>query len=212
MELGVKVLESTGSRAEVLRRTTETEVRCVVEAAPRRSWKLETGIDFLDHMLEILAFYSGFNLDVEVRASRNLRHTIIEDVGITLGRAFQAIAVERVKDRGIRGFGFAQGILDESFSEARISFEGRVGFYLHRDPSLRRFGRVEDLEEEFLEAFFQGFSQGMRATIQIDLRRGEDPHHLWESAFRAFGTALAMALSEDSWRKGSVAGIKGIID
>jgi len=199
-------------RAEVMRRTTETEVRCVVEAAPRRSWKLRTGIDFLDHMLEILAFYSGFNLDVEVKASRNLRHTIIEDVGITLGRAFQAMAMERIKDYGIKGFGFGQGILDESFSEARISFEGRAGFYLYRDSSLRRFGRVEGLEEEFLEAFFQGFSQGMRATIQIDLRRGEDPHHLWESAFRAFGIALSMALSEDRWRKDSVAGVKKVID
>ena len=212
MDLGLKVLRRGLDYAEVLRRTAETEVRCLVEAGARRAWRLETGISFLDHMLEILAYYSGFNIDLEVKASRRLRHMIVEDSGITLGRAFREIALQRVEAHGIRGFGFSQGALDEAFSEARVFVEGRVGCFISRDPSIKRFGAVEDVEEEFLESFFQGFSQGMRATIQIDLRRGEDPHHLWESAFRAFGDALRSALSRDEWRKGSIAGIKQAFD
>ena len=210
--LGVKVVRSGVDKAEVLRRTRETEIRCRIDAEPRRSWRICTGINFLDHMLEILAFYSGFNLDVEVKASRKLLHTIIEDVGITLGKAFHVLASERVKAYGIKGFGFSQGILDEAFSDARISFEGRVGCYIDRDQRIRSFELVEDVDEKFLESFFQGFSQGMRATIHVDLRRGDDPHHLWESAFRAFGGALREALSRDEWKKGSIAGIKETID
>ncbi len=207
-ELGVKVLRSGIDEAEILRKTRETEIRCLIKAGARRGWRISTGINFLDHMLEILAFYSGFNLDVEVEVSRRLLHTIVEDVGITLGRAFYLIASQRVEAYGIKGFGFSQGILDEAFSEARISFEGRVGCYLSRGPQVRSFGLVEDIEEKFLESFFQGFSQGMKATIQLELRRGDDPHHLWESAFRAFGNALRNMLERDEWKKGSIAGVK----
>lgn len=210
--LGVKVIRSGVDEAEVLRGTRETEVRCRIDSRSKRRWRISTGINFLDHMLEILAFYSGFNLDVEVKASRRLLHTVIEDVGITLGKAFHVLASERVKAYGIRGFGFSQGILDEAFSDARVSFEGRVGCYVYRDQRVRSFELVEDVDEKFLESFFQGFSQGMRATIHLDLRRGDDPHHLWESAFRAFGNALREALSKDEWRKGSIAGIKETID
>lgn len=207
-DLGVKVLRADADCAEVLRRTGETEIACRIEAGPRRGWRISTGMDFLDHMIEILAFYSGLNIDLEVRSGRKLQHTVAEDAGITLGRAIRLMALKRIEEHGITGFGFSQGILDEAASEARISFEGRASCYIYRNPEIERFGLVEGIEESFLTAFFQGFSQGMGATIQLELKRGEDPHHLWESAFRAFGNALRTLLSRDEWRKGSIAGVK----
>jgi len=207
-DLGVKVLRADAGYAEVLRRTRETEIACRVEAGPRREWRISTGMDFLDHMIEILAFYSGLNIDLEVRSGRRLQHTMAEDAGITLGRAIRAMALKRVEEHGIMGFGFSQGILDEAASEARLSFEGRAGCYIYKSPEIGRFGLVEGVEESFLAAFLQGFSQGMGATVQLELKRGEDPHHLWESAFRAFGNALRMLLSRDEWRRGSIAGVK----
>lgn len=211
-ELGIKVVRADVDYVEVLRRTRETEVSCRVEAGPRRSWRISTGMDFLDHMIEILAFYLGMNIDLEARSARSLKHTLAEDSGIALGRAFQLMALRRIEAYGIRGFGFSQGVLDEAASEARISLEGRVGCYIRRWPEARRFELVEGVEESFIEAFFHGFSQGMRATIQLELRSGEDPHHLWESAFRAFGAALRMLLSRDEWRRGSVAGVKETLE
>ena len=211
-DLGVKVLRADVDCAEVLRRTGETEIACRIEAGPRRGWRISTGMDFLDHMIEILAFYSGLNIDLEVRSGRKLQHTVAEDAGITLGRAIRLMALKRIEEHGITGFGFSQGILDEAASEARISFEGRAGCYIYRNPEIETFGLVEGIEESFLTAFFQGFSQGMGATIQLELKRGEDPHHLWESAFRAFGNALRTLLSRDEWRRGSIAGVKGTPD
>ncbi len=207
-DLGVKIVRADVDCAEALRKTRETEVSCKVEAGPRREWRISTGIDFIDHMIEILAFYSGLNIDLDVRSGRRLHHTVAEDAGITLGKTLRAMALQRIEAYGIMGFGFSQGVLDEAVSEARISFEGRAGCYVHRSPEAKCFDLVEGVEESFLEAFFQGFSQGMGATIQIELRRGVDPHHLWESAFRAFGNALRMLLSKDEWRRGSIAGIK----
>ncbi|MGO9645870.1 MAG: imidazoleglycerol-phosphate dehydratase, partial [Candidatus Bathyarchaeia archaeon] len=65
---------------------------------------------------------------------------------------------------------------------------------------------------EFLESFFQGFAQGMKLTIQLDLMRADDPHHLWEACFRAFGCALEESLRLDEWKQGGIAGVKGTID
>jgi len=209
-DLGVRIIQEDVDRAEIIRRTRETEVFCRIEAGPRREWRISTGIDFLDHMIEILAFYSGLNIDLEVKSGRRLQHTVAEDAGIALGRALRAMALRRIEAQGIMGFGFSQGMLDEAYSEARISFEGRAGCYIHRCSEAGYFGIVEGIEESFLEAFFQGFSQGMGATIQIELRRGKDSHHLWESAFRAFGNALRMLLSVDEWKRGSIAGVKEI--
>lgn len=206
--LGVRIIQENADYAEVLRRTKETEISCRVETGPKREWRINTGMDFLDHMIEILALYSGLNIDLEVKSGRRLQHTLAEDTGIALGRALQAMALRRIEVHGIMGFGFSQGILDEAVSEARISFEGRVGCYIHRSPEVKCFNVVEGIGEAFLEAFFQGFSQGMGATIQLELRRGEDPHHLWESVFRAFGNALRMLLNKDEWKRGSIAGVK----
>ena len=205
--LGLFVKSATQEGTEVVRRTKETEVICKVKAGERGEWKIDTGVHFLDHMIETLAYYVEFNIDLKVKTSKSiLIHTIVEDSGITLGRAFLEILKKRM-GRGVRGFGFAQCVLDEAFVQARVSYEGRAGCYITRGT--RRFTMVEDVKEEFMESFFQGFAQGMRLTVHLDLMRAEDPHHLWEAAFRAFGEALRQALQWDEWRKGGIAGIRG---
>ena len=211
--LGFKIITTGVDCVEIERKTTETIVYCKIESGPRRTWNINTGINFFNHMIEMLAYYSEFNIDLQVEAKRyRLIHTIIEDSGITLGRGFYHLALERIKEYGIRGFGFSRCILDEACSEARISFEGRIGCWITRNPEVTKFGYVEDLQEEFLYSFFEGFSQGMRATIHIELLRGSDPHHLWESVFRAFGESLKQVFIKDEWRKGSIAGIKKTVE
>lgn len=209
--LGIQVRKLGLNEVELIRKTTETEITCRIRHGPRQPWNLNTGLNFLNHMIEELAYFSEFNIDTVVKSPHYLlAHTTIEDAGITLGRAFYELAMERSKKSGVRGFGSGQCILDEAFAEARVSFEGRVGTYITRHA--RRFGTVEDVQEEFLESFFQGFAQGMRLTIHLDLLRADDPHHLWEACFRAFGVALRESLIADEWRKGGIAGVKGTVE
>jgi imidazoleglycerol-phosphate dehydratase len=162
-------------------------------------------------MIEMLAYYSEFNIDLEVESNK-LLHTIIEDSGITLGKAFYLLALERIKEYGIRGFGFGRCILDEAYSEARILFEDRVGCWMMRNLESEKFMFVEDIHEESIKAFFEGFTQGMRVTIHIELLRGKDSHHLWESVFRSLGESFRQALTKNEWRKGSVAGVEKPVD
>jgi imidazoleglycerol-phosphate dehydratase len=209
--LGITVLKSSADVAELTRRTTEMEITCKVEKGPRRKLNIDTGINFLNHMVEMLSYYVEFNIDVVVKLPHfKLLHSMVEDTGLTLGRAFYEVAVNRMKETGIRGFGAAQCVMDEAFTQARVSMEGRAGCWITRDA--RRFGMVEDVQEEFMEAFFQGFAQRMMLTAQVDMIRGDDPHHLWECAFRSFGEALRQLLEPDPFRKGGVAGIKGTLD
>ncbi|MGC9015762.1 MAG: hypothetical protein ACP5KM_03160, partial [Conexivisphaera sp.] len=208
--IGISVLSSSPTSASVERRTSETLVRVSVEEGPRRPWRISTGSAFLDHMVEIFAFYSGLNVDASVEASRRLMHTIAEDLGITLGTALRAMADARISSTGCRCQGFAQAVLDEAYSQARISYEGRALAVV--ESNVERFGQVEDVQEEFLVALLEGLAQGMRATVHVDLMRGKDPHHAWESAFRALGSALRSALERDEWRRGSIAGVKGTVD
>jgi imidazoleglycerol-phosphate dehydratase len=209
--LGFQIKKLTPNEVKAIRKTTETTVTCVIQEGARRTWKLNTGLHFLNHMIEELAYFSGFNIDTTVESPHFLlAHTVIEDTGITLGRLFYELAMARSKKTGIRGHGAGEGVLDEAYVNARVSFEGRAGTYISRQT--RRFGKVEDVQEEFLESFFQGFSQGMRLTIHLDLLRGDDPHHLWEACFRGFGSAIQKALESDEWHKGGIAGVKGTVD
>lgn len=209
MELGVRVEERTPVKAVVERRTKETTVRVVVEDGPRRDWRIDTGSQFLNHMIEMLAFYSGLNIDASVEFTGfRLMHTAAEDLGLTMGAALRAIMAERIRESGCRCHGFAQAVLDEAWSQARLSYEGRAYSRIER-LGAPMFGWAEDIREEFLKSFIDGLAQGMRSTIHVDLMKGEDPHHIWESAFRALGAALHEILQPDEWRKGSVAGVKG---
>lgn len=193
--MGVRVLSAGRDCVEWERRTTETYIKCKIESGLRREWRINTGIN------------------LEVESSRyKLLHTINEDSGITLGKAFYLLALERIKEYGIRGFGFGRCILDEAYSEARISFEGRVGCRIMRNLESEKFMFVEDIHEESIKEFFEGFTQGMRVTIHIELLRGKDTHHLWESVFRSLGESFRQALTKNEWRKGSVAGVEKPVD
>ncbi|MEN2975206.1 MAG: hypothetical protein ABDH32_06495 [Candidatus Caldarchaeales archaeon] len=212
-ELGFKIIKVDKDLVELERRTKETLIKVKIDSGARRSWKIDTNLHFLNHMIEMLAYYSELNIDLQVEPLKyNLTHTLIEDSGITLGRALYFMATERAKEYGINGFGHSQGALDEAFSEVRLFFEGRAGCWITRSSDARWFGQVEDIQEEFMTSFFEGFAQGMRATIHLDLKRASDPHHLWESAFRAFGDAIRQALARNDWRRGGIAGVKGTVD
>jgi imidazoleglycerol-phosphate dehydratase len=194
------------------RESREALVQTAVDFGPRRQPHLETTLSFFDHMLEMLGWYGDFVIDAsyEVKTFR-LMHVVIEDTGLALGASFAQVIRDRIAD-GVESSGFAHGVMDEANALSQISFEGRSNSFISRGGA-SAFERVEDVLTVDLVAFFEGFSQGGRCTVHLQLHEGSrDPHHAWEAGFRAFARALRAALTPNPRRAGMTAGVKGTLD
>lgn len=194
------------------RETREAVVRTAIDFGPRRDPRIDTSLAFFDHMLEMLGWYADVVVEAtyEVKTYR-LMHVVMEDVGLALGAACGQVVRDRIAD-GVDSSGFAHGMMDEASALAQVSFEGRSAAFVRREGAAA-LERVEDVLGVDLVAFFEGFAQGGRCTVQLDLHeRGRDPHHAWEAAFRAFGRALRAALAANPRRAGMTAGVKGTLD
>jgi len=193
------------------RKTAESEITVKLDFGPRRGDAkkgLQTTMPFFNHMLEQLIWRGEFNMEVNVVLKDFiLYHVICEDVGITLGRALAA-AVEKRREAGLRGYGFALAAIDEALARAVLSFEGRAYFSFTAE-GLTVPTQTENTQSEDLQTFFEGFVQGASCTLHLDLLKGSNGHHIWEALFRACGEALRYALEEQQQRRGMTAGVAG---
>lgn len=155
------------------RETTETSVRVELRAGTGAG-NIETGIAFLDHMLTALARYSG--LDIDLSARGDLRHHVIEDVALTLGRAFRDSV-----PAGAARYGSRTVPMDEALVQATVDIGGRP-YYQGPIPN------------RLYDHWMRSFSDEARSTIHIVVLRGTDRHHIIEAAFKALGLALRDAL------------------
>lgn len=194
------------------RESREASVQTAVDFGPRRDPRLNTTLAFFDHMLEMLGWYGDFVIDAryEVKTFR-LVHVVLEDTGLALGASFARAIRDRIAD-GVESSGFAHGVMDEASAFSQVSFEGRSNAFVTRGGA-SALEQVEDVLTVDLVAFFEGFSQGGRCTVQLRLDEGSrDPHHAWEAGFRAFARALRAALTSNPRRAGMTAGVKGTLD
>jgi imidazoleglycerol-phosphate dehydratase len=208
---GMTVIRN-GDVYETLRDSREATVRTAVDFGPRRLPTLNTTLAFFDHMLEMTGWYGDFVLDAsyEVKTFR-LMHVVIEDTGLALGASFAQVIRDRISE-GVESNGESHGVMDEASAFSQVSFEGRSNAFINRGGA-SAFERVEDVLTVDLVAFFEGFSQGGRCTVHLDLHENSrDPHHAWESGFRAFARALRAALRANPRRAGMTAGVKGTLD
>jgi imidazoleglycerol-phosphate dehydratase len=193
-------------KAEVQRDTKETQVFVAIDLDGSGEGKLDSGIPFLDHMLDQLARHGG--LDLTVRAKGDLEidaHHTVEDIGITLG---QALAKALGDKKGIRRYGHAYVPLDEALSRVVVDFSGRPGLQFHVKFTRARVGEFDvDLTHEF----FQGLVNHAQATVHIDNLRGDNSHHQCETVFKAFARALRMAVEPDARAAGKVPSTKGAL-
>ena len=196
------------------RETREAAIRVAVGFAvsdQARDGDLKTGIAFFDHMLEMLGWWADVTIDASYQhRTFPLHHVVTEDIGLALGATLAEVIRDRL-DAGVESSGAARAGMDESQAEAFVSFEGRSNVFVRRGGAAT-LERVEDMNAVDLVAFFEGFCQGARATVQLDLEHGADPHHAWEAGFRAFGRALRAALAANPRRAGRTAGVKGTLD
>jgi imidazoleglycerol-phosphate dehydratase len=190
--------------AEVTRNTNETQIRVAVNLDGTGKQKLNTGVPFLDHMLDQIARHGLIDLEVEAHGDLHIdAHHTVEDVGITLGQAF---AVAMGDKKGIRRYGHAYVPLDEALSRVVIDFSGRPGLEFHI-PFTRAM--IGSFDVDLVHEFFQGFVNHALVTLHIDNLRGDNSHHQCETVFKAFGRALRMAAELDARSAGTIPSTKG---
>jgi imidazoleglycerol-phosphate dehydratase len=190
--------------ADVTRNTRETQIRVVINLDGRGDSTLDTGLPFLDHMLDQVARHGM--IDIELKAKGDLHidaHHTVEDVGITLGMALSKALGDKV---GIRRYGHAYVPLDEALSRVVIDLSGRPGLEYHVNFTRARVG---EFDVDLLIEFFQGFVNHAAATLHIDNLRGVNSHHQAETVFKAFGRALRMACEADPRAAGVLPSTKG---
>lgn len=190
--------------ATVSRDTNETQIKVSVNLDGEGRLSCQTGVPFLDHMLDQVARHGMVDLDINATGDLHIdNHHTVEDLGITLGQAF----FEAIGDkRGINRYGHAYVPLDEALSRVVIDFSGRPGLYM--DVAFTR-DTVGSMDTQLFWEFFQGFVNHARVTLHIDNIKGFNAHHQAETIFKAFGRALRMAVAEDPRMAGQMPSTKG---
>lgn len=188
----------TNRSASVGRDTLETKIKITVNLDGTGQAKFDTGVPFLEHMLDQVARHGLIDMDVYCAGDLEIDdHHTVEDIGITLGKAIAQAVGDK---KGIVRYGHSYVPLDEALSRVVIDFSGRPGLEMNIPFTQKRIGRFDT--ELFLE-FFRGFVNHAQVTLHIDTLRGDNAHHQIETVFKAFGRALRMALSRDE-RMGDV--------
>jgi len=190
--------------AKVARDTLETQITVEVNLDGTGKSEFNTGVPFLDHMMDQIARHGLIDLNVQAKGDLHIdAHHTVEDIGITLGQAVDRAVGDK---KGITRYGHAYVPLDEALSRVVIDFSGRPGLEMPVDFPRASIGGFDvDL---FFE-FFQGFTNHAKVTLHIDSIRGRNAHHVAETIFKAFGRALRMALTPDERMQGVMPSTKG---
>lgn len=178
--------------AKVNRSTIETQIAVSLNIDGTGQTKLNSGVPFLDHMLDQIARHGLMDIEVEARGDLHIdAHHTVEDVGITLGQALAQCLGDK---RGVRRMGHAYAPLDEALSRVVVDLSGRPGLVF--DVAFVR-ARVGEFDLDLVHEFFQGLVNHALLTLHIDCLRGNNAHHQVETIFKAFGRALRMAVEAD---------------
>ena len=190
--------------AEVRRDTLETQVQVKLHLDGAGEARLESGLLFLDHMLEQVARHGMIDLAVSAKGDLHIDgHHTAEDIGITLGQAIGKAVGDK---KGIRRYGHAYVPLDEALSRVVIDFSGRPGLVMNVPF---KAGLIGQFDTQLAHEFFQGFVNHAAVTLHIDNLRGENAHHQCETVFKAFARALRQAAEADPRSAGAVPSTKG---
>jgi len=193
-------------QAEITRNTLETQVSVKLNLDGTGVGKFETGVPFLDHMLDQIARHGAIDLEVTAKGDLHIdAHHTVEDIGITLGQAFAKALGDK---KGLRRYGHAYVPLDEALSRVVVDLSGRPGLEFHVAFTRAWIGQFDvDLVNEF----FQGLVNHALLTLHIDNLRGTNAHHQAETVFKAFGRALRMAAEADPRASGAIPSTKGAL-
>ncbi len=192
--------------ASVERNTLETRVSVALDLDGQGRARLETGVPFLDHMLDQVARHGLIDLEIVAQGDLHIdAHHTVEDIGITLG---QALARALGDKTGVRRYGHAYVPLDEALSRVVVDLSGRPGLvYTVAFPR----AAIGGFDVDLLREFFQGLVNHAQVTLHVDNLRGDNAHHIAETCFKAFGRALRMAVEPDPRAVGATPSTKGVL-
>lgn len=192
--------------AKVSRDTLETQITVEVNLDGAGKADFETGVPFLDHMLDQISRHGLIDITVKANGDTEIDdHHTVEDVGITIGQAFKNALGDK---KGIRRYGHAYVPLDEALSRVVVDFSGRPGLEMFVDFCRPKVG---DFDVDLTYEFFQGFVNHAGISLHIDNIRGSNTHHQIETIFKAFGRALRMAIELDPRMQGVMPSTKGTL-
>ncbi len=181
-----------GRRATVERATRETDISVTVDLDGTGESRIDTGIGFLDHMLDQLARHGLIDLDIKAVGDRHIDdHHTAEDTGITLGLA---IAKALGDKRGITRYGHAYAPMDETLTRVALDISGRPYLVWRVEFSRDKIGA---LDTELFREFYQALAQAAGITLHVETLYGLNNHHIAESGFKALARALKQAVAID---------------
>jgi imidazoleglycerol-phosphate dehydratase len=189
--------DTKSRRAEVRRKTKETDIRISLDVDGSGRGQVVTGLAFLDHMLSLFARHGLFDLEIECKGDLEVDdHHSVEDIAICLGQAFREALGDKA---GVARYGAALVPMDEALCRTVIDLSGR--FYLVYEVVTRR-QKIGDFSVELAEHFWRSFAEQLRCNLHIDLLRGRNTHHILEATFKATARALRQAVERDPRVKG----------
>ncbi len=193
-------------QAKIKRNTTETQIsgRLVLDGTGK--YEITTGIEFLDHMLELFTKHGAFDLALTAQGDLEVdQHHTVEDVGIVLGQLFAKALGKRV---GINRAGYFIQPMDETLAVAAVDLGGRIALVYDDRVKARQVG---GLEVELLHDFFDGFAQHAKANVHLKVMYGRSSHHKIEAIFKCFARAMRFACSTDERLKTQLPSTKGLL-
>jgi imidazoleglycerol-phosphate dehydratase len=192
--------------AEITRNTKETEIYLKLNLDGKGIYNINTGIPFLDHMLELFTKHGFFDLEIKAKGDLEVDcHHTIEDIGIVLG---SAIAKALGKKEGIKRYGYFLLPMDETLVKAALDLSGRAYLVYKLNPSK---DMINNIDTQLFHEFFQALSVNAGMNLHLIQEAGGETHHIFEAAFKAFAKALDVAVGHDERLNGTVLSTKGIL-
>jgi imidazoleglycerol-phosphate dehydratase len=199
-------MQAFGRRASVARKTKETEISVSVDLDGSGKSEIETGIGFLDHMLEQLSRHSLIDLTVKAKGDLHIDfHHTTEDTGIAIGEAVSKALGER---KGINRYGDAMIPMDETLTRVALDASNRP--YLIWKVNFTK-PKLGEMDTELFKEWFQAFAQNAGLTLHIENLYGENNHHIVESCYKGLARALRAAVEIDPRKSDAIPSTKGVL-
>ena len=193
-------------KADITRKTKETSIKVELNIDGKGQYKIDTGIGFLDHMLEQLSKHSSIDLKVKAKGDTHIDlHHTTEDTGIAIGEAIKKAAGNR---KGITRYASTMIPMDETLSRVSIDVSNRPYLIWKVDLAVEKLG---EMDTELFKEWFQAFSQSAGVTLHIENIYGDNSHHKVESCYKGLARSLKDALAIDKRIKNSIPSTKGSI-
>ncbi len=188
----------------ISRKTNETQIELSLNLDGSGQSRLETGVGFLDHMLNLFARHGVFDLDVKCIGDLHVdQHHTVEDIGICLGQAFREALGDK---KGIRRYGHFTLPMEETLVTTTVDLSGR--YFLVFGPTFPA-PKIGEFDSELVEDFWQAFAANALCNFHVQLHYGRNSHHISEAVFKASARALRMAVEIDARQAGQVPSTKG---